>query len=102
MEYEELIEEIKKQCDRQNISLYKLSKMSGVPQSTIYGIMNDKNKAQIDTLCEILKALGLKIVICPKDEETQQSALREREYELTDLPDEEKEAVVRLIEWLKD
>lgn len=101
MEYEELIEEIKKQCDRQSISLYKLSKMSGVPQSTIYGIMNDKNKAQIDTLCEIIKAIGLKIVICPKDEETRQASLQKREDELINLPAEKREAIVRLIEWLK-
>lgn len=45
MEYEALIEEIEVQCARKQISFYKLSKMSGVPQSTIYGVLKDKNKA---------------------------------------------------------
>ena len=101
MEYETLIEEIKKQCARKHISPYKLSKLSGVPQSTIYGILRGKNRAQIDTLCELLKALKLKIFLLPK-EEMKQMPSREQDYVLNGLSDEKKEVVKQLIRWLAD
>lgn len=70
MDYETLIEEMKMQCVRKQISFYKLSKISGIPQSTIYRVMKDKNKAQMDTLYELLKALEMKIMLVPADKGT--------------------------------
>lgn len=102
MEYEALIEEIKVQCARKQISFYKLSKMSGVPQSTIYGVLKNKNKAQIDTLCELFKALQMKIILVPADEETEFEIPLEQDYGIMDLPEEKREFVVQLIQWLKE
>ena len=102
MEYEVLIEEIRRQCARKHISPYKLSKMSGVPLSTIYGILKEKNKAQIDTLCDLSKALQLKIVLLPENEDKEQQSSKEQDYGMRKLTDEKKEVVAQLIQWLQD
>lgn len=102
MEYEALIEEIKMQCVRKHISLYRLSKISGVPQSTIYGVLKDKNKAQMDTLCELLKALEMKIILVPADEKAESVAPMEQDYGIMNLSEEKRELVVRLIQCLKE
>ena len=102
MDYEALIEEIKIQCARKRISFYKSSKISGVPQSTIYGVLKDKNKAQVDTLCELLKALEMKIVLAPADEETEFEIPLGQDYGIRGLSEEKREFVVQLIQWLKE
>lgn len=102
MEYELLIKEIKRQCVRKHISIYRLSKLSGVPQSTIYGVLKDKNKAQMDTLCELLKALQMKIVLLPADEETETELSPEQDFGIWELPEEKRELMIQLIQWLRE
>lgn len=56
-------------CDRQGISLHKLSVLSGVSYSTLYSTVKRKsNKIEADTLPKILAALGYGIAILPLDE----------------------------------
>ena len=60
-----------------------------------------QNRAQIDTLRELLKALKLKIFLLP-EEEMKQMPSREQDYVLTGLSNEKKEVVMQLIRWLAD
>lgn len=65
MTYEELIGIINDTCSARGISVYRLSKLSSIPASTLYGVLRQDNKAQFDTLCEMLKALDLQLVVEP-------------------------------------
>lgn len=100
MTYNELIESIRQECSRKGISVYKLSRISGIPQSTIYGIFRNKNKAQVDTLCEILEALQLDIVLeSPKAKNEKNVCFCEmKDYD--SLPKEKQEVLKKLLQWL--
>lgn len=104
MEYEALIREIKRYCVKENISHYKLSKMSGVPISTIYGVLNNRNRAQFDTICELLDALKLRLVLVPENEQTNlnQNLEMEEDYGINTLSAEKRELVTRLIQYLQE
>lgn len=53
------IEQIKKEMEKQNISQYKLAKISGIPRSTISHILCGINpNPRLDTLQAIENALG--------------------------------------------
>ena len=104
MTYENLIEMVNQECKKKNISVYKLSKLSSVPVSTLYGVLNKNNKAQVDTLCEILKALDYQLVIQPiRPGGEEPFRLSENETEPYGcLSKEKKETLQKLAGWLRE
>lgn len=104
MTYEGLIELINQECERRGISVYRLSKLSSIPTSTLYGVLRQKNKAQMDTLCEILSVLGLRLVIEPiEPDKTEDSETEENCRNLTlGLSKEKRDVLQKLSEWLRD
>jgi transcriptional regulator with XRE-family HTH domain len=50
------------EMEKQNLSTYRLSKLSGIPESTIRNYRNDVSPT-IDTAERLLGALGLKLTI---------------------------------------
>lgn len=57
------VEMIATEMRNNDISIYKLSKLSGVSQPTISGILRGDNSPSLDTLDKICDALNLKITI---------------------------------------
>lgn len=105
MNYEQLIEAIQKECKRKGISGYRLSLMSSIPLSTIYGVFHHKNKAQIDTVCMMLDALGMHLIIMQKKkEDMEEVTIEEAEWlgALRALTDEKRELIQKLITYLKE
>ena len=54
-----------------NLSIYKLSKISGVARSHIYEILEGKKSPTIHTLCKLFEAVGSKLVIGVRDEKAE-------------------------------
>lgn len=104
MNYDKLIERVEEECRIRKISHYQLSAISSLPKSTIYGIFNHKYKAQIDTLCIILEALGLQLSIVPSGEEKEQRVWSEADWSvnLQELSFEKRNLVKNLVLNLKD
>lgn len=102
MTYDEIIERINLECKKRDISVYKLSGMSSVPISTLYGVLHRNSRAQVDTLCEILAALDLSLTIEPLQKKAGQNRKAAFMAEVTDFSDEKKEVMLKLAEWLRD
>lgn len=104
MSYERLIETIRAECANKGISCYRLSQISTVPTSTIYGIFHHRNKAQIDTLCILLGALGLQLRITSKEsrEEAYERPLEDWVREIQELPYEKRDLIRRMVWYLKE
>lgn len=103
MTYDNLIDIINIECRKRNISVYRLSKISSIPISTLYGVLNKNNKAQMDTLCEILNALGLQLVVRPIGaDEKGVFRFSENQNDDTGLSEEKQEILEKLVEWLRD
>lgn len=103
MTYDNLIDIINLECEKRSISVYKLSKISSIPASTLYGVLNKNNKAQMDTLCEILNALGLKLVVRPIGaDEKGVFRFNEDKNDDTGLSEEKQKILEKLVEWLRD
>jgi len=101
MEYEALLRMIKMECSQRKINAYKLAQMSNIPTSTIYGIFSGKNKAQVDTIFQILKALGLQIVIEQQTEEVKELKMDPDVVKVDRLSDEQKAVIEKLVGWLQ-
>lgn len=102
MNYQTLIGIIKQECKRQNISTYRLAQISGIPTSTIYGIFRGKNKAQMDTICMILDALGLEIVIKPLEQKNIGFSCELDVLPITGVSKEKRKVLEKLARWLSD
>ena len=104
MSYERLIEIIRAECDNKGISCYRLSQISSVPISTIYGIFHYKNKAQIDTICALLEALGLQLSITHiEDDEGKYVYLLESWVrDVQELSYEKRNLIKEIVQYLKD
>ncbi len=63
MTSEELIKAIREEKIRTGITDYELAKRSGLRESTLQRFNNPDWGQQIETLCKIAKALGLKITV---------------------------------------
>lgn len=101
MNYQTLIDLIKQECHRQNLSVYRLSRISGIPTSTIYGIFRDNNKAQIDTICQLLDALGLQMTIEPKESKASGFSNKLSVLQVSGLSPEQKKVLEKLVGWLE-
>lgn len=101
MTYEKIIERINQECKKRNISVYRLSQISSVPVSTLYGVLHQNNKAQMDTLCEILDALGLQMRIEAVSQCMQEERGSEWERIMEGLSDEKTETLKKLAEWMR-
>lgn len=54
------IQELKKIMESKNITMYKLSKLSGIENKSVWNIVNGKRKdPQVSTIVKIAKALEL-------------------------------------------
>ena len=54
-----IVKNLKEMRAKSNISLYELSKMSGVSYSMLYYAENDNSDIRVSTLLKIAKALGV-------------------------------------------
>ena len=54
-----IVKNLKQMREKSNISLYELSKMSGVAYSMLYYAENDNSDIRVSTLLKIAKALGV-------------------------------------------
>lgn len=102
MDYQTLIGLIKQECRRQNMSAYKLSQISGIPASTIYGIFRGDNKAQIDTICQMLRALGLQMKIETQPDRELKLRNDLEILQVEGLSREQMKVLNKLINWLKN
>lgn len=55
-----LWEKIKKRADEQGISIYKLSKITGIPNATFYNYRND-SEPSFKNMCKIADALDVSL-----------------------------------------
>ncbi len=91
---------IRKLLDDRNWSMYKLSKLSGVSQSTLSNMFSRNNDPSISTLEDICKAFGItlsqffandgELVVLTKE----QSEMLEK---WSTLSDEQKSALLKLL-----
>jgi transcriptional regulator with XRE-family HTH domain len=94
------LERIRKLLDDRNWSMYKLSKLSGVSQSTLSNMFSRNNDPSISTLEDICKAFGItlsqffandgELVVLTKE----QSEMLEK---WSTLSDEQKSALLKLL-----
>ena len=56
-----MIERIKKEMERQGITKFQLSKLSGIGRSTIYNIFDNNVDIRASSLIEIAKALNVSV-----------------------------------------
>ena len=94
------LERIRKLLDDRNWSMYKLSKLSGVSQSTLSNMFSRNNDPSISTLEDICKAFGItlsqffanegELVVLTKE----QSEMLEK---WATLSDEQKSALLKLL-----
>lgn len=94
------LERIRKLLDDRNWSMYKLSKLSGISQSTLSNMFIRNNDPSISTLEEICKAFGItlsqffanegELVVLTKE----QSEMLEK---WSTLSDEQKSALLKLL-----
>lgn len=94
------LEKIRKLLDDRNWSMYKLSKLSGVSQSTLSNMFSRNNDPSISTLEDICKAFGItlsqffanegELVVLTKE----QSEMLEK---WSTLSDEQKSALLKLL-----
>lgn len=105
MDYNGIIEIILEICKMRGLSIYQLSQISSVPISTIYGVFHYKNKAQIDTLVEILTALDMQLSITPLENEDSKNLITTENAWLRQIQELsfEKRALLKvLVGYLKD
>jgi len=94
------LEKIRKLLKERNWSVYKLSKESGIPQSTLSNLFTRNNSPSISTLEDICKGFGITIAQffsdsnVPLDLTPEQAHLLEHWNSLTD---EQKKALIALI-----
>ncbi|OTA77911.1 transcriptional regulator [Limosilactobacillus reuteri] len=52
---------IQVQLDKQNMTAYRLSKMTGIPLTTIYNYKNDGKEPPFKNMCKIADALDVSL-----------------------------------------
>lgn len=100
MNYNEVISQINSECQRRGMTVYALARLANVPVSTLYGVLHQNNKAQIDTLCEILKALDLQLDIIPIDQKEFNSEGEKLVRSIQALSPQKQDVLKKLVEWL--
>lgn len=100
MNYNEVISQINSECQRRGMTVYALARMANVPVSTLYGVLHQNNKAQIDTLCEILKALDLQLDVVTIDQKELSNEEEKLIRNIQALSPEKQEVLKALAEWL--
>lgn len=61
MTWPELKQKIQSKMEAEEITAYRLSKLTGIPQSTLSLYFNDKREPQLNNILLILDVLGFKI-----------------------------------------
>lgn len=88
-----IAQRIKDLCERQKInSMYELSKLSGVPQSTLATIMAGETSPKTNTVEQICKGLGISLAdffSCESDT----IAANRNDSEMDNLPDHIKKEI---------
>lgn len=105
MDYKGLIETIQEICKMRGISIYQLAQISSVPISTLYGVFHYKNKAQIDTLFEILTALDMQLSIIPLENGDNKNLITTETAwlrQIQELSFEKRALLKALVNYLKD
>lgn len=59
--YKMLWNSIQVQLDKQNMTAYRLSKMTGIPLTTIYNYKNDGKEPPFKNMCKIADALDVSL-----------------------------------------
>ena len=59
--YKMLWNSIQIQLDKQNMTAYRLSKMTGIPLTTIYSYKNDGKEPPFKNMCKIADALNVSL-----------------------------------------
>ena len=59
--YKMLWNSIQVQLDKQNLTAYRLSKMTGIPLTTIYNYKNDGKEPPFKNMCKIADALDVSL-----------------------------------------
>lgn len=59
--YKMLWNSIQVQLDKQNMTAYRLSKMTGIPLTTIYNYKNDGKEPPFKNMCKIADALNVSL-----------------------------------------
>lgn len=94
------LERIRGLLNNRNWSLYKLSKVSGIPQSTLFNMFNRNNDPSISTLEDICRAFGITLSQFFADE-GELVALNKEQSEMLEkwstLTSEQKTALLRLL-----
>lgn len=93
---------IKELCKQKNISFYRLSKISGIPQSTLTNILNRGTVPSIYTLEKICHALDISLsLFFAEDKVYDLSCDQEKLIEFyVRLPEEDKRRVLAYIQGL--
>jgi len=60
---DQLVSALKKEKEKQNITNYRLAKLTGLTQGALNHIFSGKRKPEIATALKIAKALNLKIIL---------------------------------------
>lgn len=63
-----IYEKIKHECDRQNIPISRLERLSGLGNGTIGGWKNPKSAPKVDSLMKVSATLGVPIAWLIKEE----------------------------------
>ena len=96
------LERIKRLLSDRNWSAYKLSKVSGISQSTLSNMFNRNNDPSISTLEDICKAFGITLSQFFADE-GELVALNKEQTEMLEkwsvLTSEQKTALLKLLKW---
>lgn len=94
------LERIRKLLDDRNWSMYKLSKLSGVSQSTLSNLFTRNNDPSISTLEDICKAFGITLSQFFANE-GELVVITKEQSEMLDkwstLSDEQKRALLKLL-----
>ena len=91
---------IKELCDKQQITKYRLSQMTGVTQTVLSRIMKGENVPTIQTIEEICSALNISLAqFFAKDENPQDLTAEQKEIIETwnGLNPEERERLMKII-----
>ncbi|MFT3952295.1 MAG: helix-turn-helix transcriptional regulator [Oscillospiraceae bacterium] len=94
------LERIKKILDERGWSMYKLSKISRVSQSTLSNMFNRNNDPSISTLEEICKGFGMTLSQFFADEDDMVSLDKEQKEMLekwSSLSSDQKNALLKLL-----
>ena len=91
---------VKELCDKQQITTYRLSQMTGVTQTVLSRIMNRKNIPTIQTLEKICSALNISLAqFFAKDESQPDLTAEQREIIETwnGLNPEERDRLIKIV-----